>query len=250
MRLLSQIKKNLLAKPYFLVIGAGRGGTSLLTAMLDYNSNLEVELERFAFDYLLGQKIPQEKAMLLEKRLVYFDRACQQQANQSQKYWGNKITTEQIAALGECSNAGWPAFLDDFIMEVVGQGRVVFIVRDGRSCVASKMKRTDQSYNTALQRWKTSIAMLDHFKKRNVDMHTCRYEDLVAHPALTLKGICKFLDVPYQESMLNGPQNPLMPAMYAGDAIRQQPEEEQQWPQQWTEDMKEELIKLGYLDED
>ncbi len=249
MGLISQIKSNILAKPYFLVIGAGRGGTSLLTAMLDYNSGLEVALERFAFDYLLGQKMPPEKVKLLDKRLVYFQKACQQEANQSSQYWGNKITTEQITALQDCDNTIWPDYLDSFIMEVIGQKRVVYIVRDGRSCVQSKMKRTDQSYKTALTRWKASVAILDHFQKRNVDLHLCRYEDLVKEPEETLQAICKFLHVKFEEQMLDGPQNPIMPKMYAGDSIRQQPEAETTWPESWTEDMKEELQILGYLDE-
>ncbi len=249
MGLINQIKNTILSKPYFLVIGAGRGGTSLLTAMLDYNSHLEVALERFSFDYLLGQKMPPEKAKMLDKRLTYFQKACQDDANLSSHYWGNKITTEQIIALQECDGAIWPEYLDSFIMEVIGLKRVVYIVRDGRSCVQSKMKRTGQDYETALARWKGSIAVLDHFSKRNVDMHVCRYEDLVNEPGETLQDICKFLNVKFEEQMLKGPQNPIMPAIYAGEAIRQKPQTKTNWPERWTEDMKEELLKLGYLDE-
>ncbi len=250
MSLLSQIKSNILSKPYFLVIGAGRGGTSLLTAMLDYNSKLEVALERFSFDYLLGQKMSAEKARLLEKRLVYFQKACQEEANKSAQYWGNKITTEQITALQDCENASWPEYLDSFIREVIGQKRVVFIVRDGRSCVKSKMERTGQSYETALARWKMSIAILDHLQKRNVDLHLCRYEDLISNPTVVLQDTCRFLKVQFEEVMLNGPENPIMPEMYAGDSIRRKPQKAENWQAQWTADMKEELTKLGYLHED
>lgn len=249
MGLLSQIKSNILAKPYFLVIGAGRGGTSLLTAMLDYNSGLEVALERFAFDFLLGQKMPPDKVKLLEKRLLYFQKACQQEANQSSHYWGNKITTEQITALEECQNTSWPEYLDSFIMEAIGQKRVVYIVRDGRSCVQSKIKRTGQTYEVAVARWKMSVAILDHLKMRNVDLHLCRYEDLIENPEEVLMGVCKFLHVKFEEDMLKGPQNPLMPKMYTGDSIRRQPETETNWPEQWTKDMQPELQKLGYLNE-
>lgn len=48
--------------------------------------------------------------------------------------------------------------------------------------------------------------------------------------------------------MLKGPANPKMPEMYRGSHLRS--EEHKAWPRQWTDDMRAELLKLGYLDED
>jgi hypothetical protein len=41
----------------FLVIGAGRSGTSLLTAMLDRHSELEVAFELGGLEYLGGRAL-------------------------------------------------------------------------------------------------------------------------------------------------------------------------------------------------
>src|SRR5690606_32623928 len=147
--LLTDFKNKLLPKPHFFVIGAGRGGTSLLAAMLDCHSKLEVGFERFAFDYLLGEKLSGRNSSDLNSRLQYFKTSCQKQANSSSHYWGNKITTEQIAALGECEGAEWPVYAESFRAKVIGEKKIIFIVRDGRACIQSKMKRTGQNYTTA-----------------------------------------------------------------------------------------------------
>lgn len=182
------------AKPYFLVVGAGRGGTSLLAAMLDYHSQLQVGFERFSFDYLLGQKLPPSRASNLGHRIEGFRKACQKQAGLSKGYWGNKITTEQIVALRECENAGWPTYLQQFAEKVIGPRKVVFIVTDGRACVSSKIKRTGQSYETALERWKTGVALMEFLQAQGTKMLMCRYEDLLKDPEAELSAICKFLE--------------------------------------------------------
>ncbi len=249
MSLLRTVKNKLLPKPYFLVLGAGRGGTSLLASMLDYNSELEVGMERFAFDYLLGKELNPDEATQLDKRLHFFKEACRKQGNSSSKYWGNKITTEQIMALEDCENVQWPGYMQLFLDRVVADRKLIFITRDGRSCVNSKMKRTGQDYDTALQRWKKSVQMLGFLEANHPKLCVLRYEDLIGDPEGELGRVCEFLDVAYDNNMLNGPSNPKMPEMYKGQGLSKALSVKD-WPASWTEDMKQELEKLGYLNED
>jgi len=83
----------------FLIVGAGRGGTSLLTGVLDSHPNVVVSFEKFAIDCLmrLGLQMPagEIKPTLAQTRSAEFRDQCEREARkQTGKKWGNKITTE------------------------------------------------------------------------------------------------------------------------------------------------------------
>ncbi|WP_417609703.1 sulfotransferase family protein [Owenweeksia hongkongensis] len=233
---------------YFLLIGAGRGGTSLLASMIDYHPKVKVGFERFAFDFLLGEKLESEDKNDINSRLEAFKKSCKEEAVLSKALWGNKITTEQILALEDCQNIPLNGSILEFTRKVVRSQKVIFIVRDGRHCILSKMKRTGQGYERALQRWKYSTKVLNEFSKQGVNLHLCRYEDLLQNPEGELSRICEFLGVQFERDMLKGPSNSMMPEMYAGKGLRPVSEltEEQKL---WTKDIKEELEQLGYLND-
>lgn len=232
-------------KPYFLVIGAGRGGTSLLAAMLDYNSRLSLGFEAFSVPYLMGEDLPEGKKLNMDERLNQFVSRCQETANKSDVFWGNKITTEQIASLAECDEATWPYYLERFIAQAIGNQKVIFILRDGRTCVDSKMRRTGQSFELAKERWKTSIRIWDFLTQSSVAMHTVTYEDLLAKPKEVLLGVCDFLEVTFEEHMLEGTNNANMPHEYRGKELRQALAVAK-FPEQWTSDLLPELKVAGY----
>lgn len=230
---------------YFLVLGAGRGGTSLLTAMLDCNPSLTVGLEQFSFDFLLGNKLEGKKKYDLNLRISSFDKACQKIAKAKKNLWGNKITTEQILALEQCEGATFPIYFQNFLNGTIGKGKVIFIVRDGRSCVQSKINRTQQTYELAVYRWKFSVKLLSYLKENHEQLLVLKYEDLVASPEEQLKIACGFLNVSYNAEMLNGPDNKLLPEMYQNQGLKRE-SEDIQWPEKWTSDMQVELAALGY----
>ena len=85
----------------FLIVGAGRGGTSLLMGLLDAHSRLEVGLERHTVECLMGHGLGVPAADirkdLAQVRSAQFRAACDNDAAQHPTVvWGNKITTEQI----------------------------------------------------------------------------------------------------------------------------------------------------------
>ncbi len=244
MTMLQKLRTLLTKKDFFLIIGTGRSGTSLLAGMLDYHSGLQVGFERYAVSYLKGHDLPAAKSKLLSERIGNFKRGCVRERAQSSKYWGNKITTEQIAALEDC--ATWPAYLDEFLAEVIGKRKVVFIIREGRSCVRSKMNRTNRSYDEVLANYKSSVRILEYFRAGGLDMLECRYEDLVSNPQAELQRVCSHLGVKYEATMLAGSANRKMTSDYQYAEIRPA-RENQQFPEHWIRDMKQELIKTGYL---
>ena len=200
---------------HFLVIGAGRGGTSLLAGLLDQHPRLEVGFEKFSVKYLMGRSLRLRafgrRQRLLADRTGAFRRAC---LAESQKFpgllWGNKITTEQLYGLEDHNrlNPGEAVdVVDYFFREGVSGVRVVFILRDGRSCVRSKVERTGQSVESACERWKFSVRVYRYLRERHDDHVAIRFEDLLQDPRKALQGVCDFLGVAFDERMLAGTQS-------------------------------------------
>ena len=197
----------------FLIVGAGRGGTSLLAALLDAHPALEVGLEHASVDCLMGKSLPVDfqsgdPSRLAHDRIAAFLACCSEEARRHPgKLWGNKITTEQIYGL-EDHNEVNPArpinVLEVFFDDVLAAVPVIFIIRDGRTCVRSKMARTGQPLETACARWRYSVRVLDHLRSRRRAFYWLRYEDLVGEPEATLDGLCRFLGLRYDERMLRG----------------------------------------------
>jgi hypothetical protein len=81
----------------FMVAGAGRGGTSLLAAVLDANPHLEVHLE---FGTLILYEEGATRYGPARDRISAWRAACESEAaGSAARRWGNKVTTEQIAGL-------------------------------------------------------------------------------------------------------------------------------------------------------
>lgn len=243
-------KVGLRKRTYFFIIGAARGGTTLLSAMLDCHPELRVGFERFATDYLWAEKFKEGKKASLMKRINTFKRACTKLSYTSDLYWGNKIVEVQIRALFQAPGATSKAeVVKAFSDKVLKNRKVIFLVRDGRHCVRSKLNRENKDYTTALHTWKFSIELYNMLEEHGIEQCLVRYEDLVSNPKKELERICLFLGVPYREEMLQAPNHRAMPDAYkGGKGIRSVPPltDEQS---SWTADMEVELKQLGYLDE-
>jgi hypothetical protein len=192
----------------FLVVGAGRGGTSLLAALLDHHGALEVGFERFAVDMLMGKKIRSDTRAIYRTRVDAFVGSCIREAGRFRnRNWGNKITTEQLFGLEDHNTANPDDPLDvlDSFFNVDLKGiRVLFILRDGRTCVRSKMARTGQPLELACDRWLYSVAVYRFLKSRHHHSLCIKFEDLLQNPAAISTDICRFLGIGYRDSMLAG----------------------------------------------
>ena len=175
----------------FLIVGAGRGGTSLLAGLLDYHSGLEVGFELYSVAYLMGKELPYQGSGLFHKRARAFVSDCRQEANRYPGVlWGNKITTEQVFGLEDHNLANPESKIDVLHM-----------------FLNSKVQRTGQPIEEACKRWQFSVKCYRFFKTHHSNNICVRFEDILCHPQTTLTQICDFLAVPYQEEMLKGSAN-------------------------------------------
>ncbi len=198
----------------FLVIGAGRGGTSVLAASLDAHDALEVGFEQFSEGYLMGKALATAARGMFDQRALAFVRACRDEAARFPAVsWGNKITTEQVFGLEDhnVANPDAPvAVLDRFFNHHLRGVKIVFVLRDGRTCVRSKVARTGQSLELACERWKYSVKVYRFLESRHDNRICVRFEDLLRDPERTLTAICTFLGVAYQPAMLAGTRSEKM----------------------------------------
>ena len=200
----------------FLIVGAGRSGTSLLAGLLDQHSSIEVGFEYGASEYLRGKGLADDPANILEQRAGGFRDACQREAKKSNcLMWGNKITTEQLGGLNKHNYYNAPKLdvYSLFFNQYMSGIRVIYLLRDGRACIQSKMKRTGQPMEQAVAHWKRAVQVYDLLQERNQTLFV-RFESLLADPRASLSQILGFLGQPYQEQTMEGTMHPKMLPQY------------------------------------
>lgn len=214
----------------FVILGAGRSGTSLLTGLLDAHPKLEVGFERYAISHLMNKK-PLAVSTFMEM--------CSKEASQSTQIWGNKITTEQLQPALEAHQ--------EAVMQAFTALRVIFVLRDGRTCIASKMARAGLSFGIAQERWLYSVQVYELLLAALPQMAVVKYEDLVQQPQHTLENLCQFIEVPFHKKMLRGSANPKLPVEYQHKTINLQKARATEHPPFPTRDIEAALRKLGYI---
>jgi hypothetical protein len=237
------------ADTVFHVIGPGRGGTSLLFGLLDAHPDCEMVGERLSIGLLMAKNAAHDDLPLPDRtirRVDDFLAACYGAARSSPaKLWGHKSTTEQIFGLN------FPERLEErfdpeaYFIEAVRDSPIIFIIRDGRTCVRSKVRRTGQSVETAIRGWKYSVALLSAFRARHGKVLQVRMEDLVTHPADALRSICAFLGLEYTDAMLVGTKSLKMRSDYRQPGFDLSVIEVGE-PQAWQAELEPELSTLGY----
>lgn len=97
------------------------------------------------------------------------------------------------------------AFTLELFLNTFNEGRVIHIVRDPLDVIASLHNRGMDLYNAVAVCLLNMAAALE--TRNNPRSHLVKYETLISEPTATLKGICHFLGLPYQASMLEPRSN-------------------------------------------
>lgn len=206
----------------FLIVGAGRSGTSLLTALLDQHSQLEVGFEVGSIDCLRGRALTDQPERLFQQRSgAFVDRCLAAAASSPAALWGNKITTEQLAGLNKHNLYHVPPLdiLNAFFNEVLADLPVIYLLRDGRACVQSKLARTAQGLEQACDSWRYAVHVYELLQRPSTLF--LRFEDLVQAPERELARVLEFLGVEFEPGIVagEGTMHPGMPAAYRRPGI-------------------------------
>jgi hypothetical protein len=137
--------------------------------------------------------------------------------------------------------------------------KVLHLVRDGRGFCASYVKNMRQtpSWSDAVEVWMSYIGQVNQFSRifPSVPVLVVRYEDLCRSTAKVIRGVCRFLDIPYEEP----PADMMKGAHILGNRMRRKFNGEIIEDTSWKERldnrtqaeltllMKRQLKHLGYL---
>ncbi|WP_162560191.1 sulfotransferase family protein [Methylotetracoccus oryzae] len=241
----------------FHIIGAGRSGTSLLTGLIGAHSECHVVSERFSRPNLRpkDEEAASPGGLDIEARArartQRFLDACTADALRfPAKYWGHKTTTDHVLGLllwrGDVVDYGDPIAV---YVKLTKQIPTLFILRDGRTCVRSKVVRAGRAVDRAIISWKFSVNVLKRLRVAGGPLHVIQFERLVAAPEPELQEICAFLGLSYQPGMLAGTMSEKMRPEYRREGFDLAPTKFDANPV-WVGEIAEELLYCGYPLED
>jgi len=211
----------------FLIIGAQRSGTSLLSRILNQHPSIAVPGESFFFNTFGPLRRFYGDLSLAENRDRLIDDAL---STFKIRDWSPPPTRAAVQAkLTEPTLGGvFRALLDAWtqtqgkqrwgektpqhvlywqdVREALPDVPLIHIVRDGRDVALSLIAANFGPKTTyaAAKRWRRYMRAIEEIKGtlRPGLIHEIRYEDLLQRPSDVLTGICEFLGEPYSPRML------------------------------------------------
>ncbi len=209
----------------FFIAGVQRSGTTLLSVLL--NNHSQVDLDGFSkafrlitcfknYEKVLPLNLQYPKAEILkwkietdyqgrlaafldyknlEKYVDYPDliRASIEQrlTKNGKAIWGDKSPNLQH-------------YLADLLL-LIPDAKIIHIVRDGRATAYSNATRNFQNILLAAQDWVSGnvVAISNQQKVGKAQYLIIKYENLLEFPDKTLRKVCDFLEIEFEEEMLN-----------------------------------------------
>jgi hypothetical protein len=217
---MGRLEEALTPRPF--IVGAGRSGTTLLRLMLDAHPDLAIPPET----HFLPEAAEACKHAS-DPRRAFLETVL------SHRRWTDlhieeDLLAQRIAAIepfdfGEAVRALYGLYAEKFgksrwgdktpqyrnrmrvIQELLPEAHFIHIIRDGRD-VALSVKDLwfgASSVEEAARRWRRGIEKARRQSKKLPHYLEIRYEDLVCETEPALKKICSFIDLPWNQSMLD-----------------------------------------------
>jgi len=184
---------------HLLIIGPPRSGTTLLSTMISLHTDIAVlnEDKGWTMRQILGKRIVGNKRCI---------------PNQIEIKKPGRLHFRFLKKLGIAKEYQSSAYsIEDYLS--LPNIKVIGLLRGGNDVISSVMSRSEKNFNGAAYRWCRAVEIIHELKRRYPDkVLVVSFEDLVLHPRANMERIAAFLDVDYQERMLEGPKyNPWYP---------------------------------------
>lgn len=224
-------KNTSLQKSSFFVVGSGRNGSTLLSAMLNQHPEIMLPPEQWCLylsiikfrllNYLnwndlvkivVGEFSNKEKTQgwdinfdefyPIANRLEGKERNLRKLIEEIYKYYGEQKGIE-FTTWGDKTPLN-TVYLD-YMLPVFSDSKYIFLLRDGRDVISSMLRTREKDVEFGIWKWKNSIAKYKQLKKyiQKRNLLLVYYENLLNKPEKELTKIVKFLDYNYEDQMLN-----------------------------------------------
>jgi Sulfotransferase family len=187
---------------HLLLIGAPRSGTTLLATMIGRHTDVGMVNEDVtgrAIRKVLGKQLTGNKLCV---------------PNQIQLRRRDFFAARLLKRLGVIGEAPKSKYCIRDYLELPNL-KVIAIIRDGSASISSMMVRGGARLRKAARRWAEAIETIDEINRQYHErVLVVAFEDLLLQPEKTLRKICTFLNVNFQEPMLHGYEdNPSYPGV-------------------------------------
>ena len=184
---------------HLLIIGAPRSGTTLLATMISRHTEIAIlnEDKGWGMRQLLG------KMIVGNKRCV---------PNQIEIKKPGRMHFRFLKTIGLAKEYQSSKFsIEDYL--TLPNAKVIGLIRGGNDVISSVMGRSEKKFRVASYRWCRSIEIIHELKTRFPELLlVVSFENLVLSPQPNMERIAAFLNVEYQDRMLEGPRyNPWYP---------------------------------------
>ncbi len=210
--------------PAPFVVGAARSGTTLLGAMLNAHPEMTIVSES-GFVPKLAETIRSEpvtaervvKVIAAAKPIPEYgldEDELRGRIEQLDDLKAAAVLREFYGYINEQNGTSrWgdetPAYLKRMrrIQRALSESRFIHVIRDGRDTAAAKPGELDPGKALTIgQRWEkkvTSARQQEHLITHYLEV---RYEELVSNPEIVLREVCEFLELEFDEAMVNPPE--------------------------------------------
>jgi hypothetical protein len=184
---------------HLLILGAPRSGTTLLATMISRHTDIAIMNE----DKGWGMR------QILGKRVVGNKRCVPNQIELKKPSWLHFRFLKTIGLAKEYQSSEFS--IEDYL--TLPNIKLIAIIRAGNDVVSSVMGRSEKNFRVAAYRWCRSIEIIYELANRYPEIVlVMSFEHLLFHPRENMERVAAFLNVEYQDRMLEGPQyNPWYP---------------------------------------
>lgn len=209
------------------IVGVGRSGTSLLQSMISAHSQVIMMPETsFLRRYLVQPRYKKTMPSHIGNKELLSDKYLQRWLDDGVvgdklftkdkkipvgvfyenvvNYYASKFNSEAVEYVAEKD----PKMVEvlPLLGKVVDEYLVLHIIRDPRDVVLSKNKAAWSMRQSLVKKIIANVSQIliaRKFKNKNPHcIYELRYEDLLESPSQVLRGVCDFLQLPYEAGML------------------------------------------------
>lgn len=192
--------------------GMPRSGTTLMRVMLDAHPMVRCGEETRVIPRILGLRTQWEKSQMEKKRLEAAGVTSEVLDSAVRAFILEVIAKHGEAAPRLCNKDPFTLKSAIYLSQQFSKSKFILMIRDGRAVVHSIISRKVtisgfdlQSYRNCLQKW--NMAMENMYSQCvRVGPTRCLpvyYEQLALHPREWMTKIIKFLDLPWNETVLH-----------------------------------------------